>query len=449
MKKFAVIFGIILLIMACATGGVAVVEDKPVESERPSWTISFPAEDGFYVGIGTSNTGNESEDRKIAEDRARTGIAASISTKLHSETEIYSREDSEGDLYNYVEEEITAVVEQSLSGVETVDTFYSKDAGSWVYMKLSISLWEQIQQEEMAAIITRIKEFLNPSLNDFDRPLLTKLQELVKARNLILESPYAGMLKTSILGESGSFIDLIDSILKQHLDSIYLSINPENLEVETGQGAAFNISVASNKSSRIGNMPLAFISEDGKRIINALSNMDGSFESEIKSSDLAMGKNYITLVLEGEAIGINESLRFLSLPEKAVLVDVQTVSIGLEVISPEEVVLYGMDGTVKSLFSMRNLPFKIGSVETPLIQFDIRVSDFPKYLENAPDMAQASAVISLIRRGKTIYSYESEQFKDGGLTPEQAHDRAFAKLIEGLESNEEYVRGIVNALSLN
>ncbi|MEA1911035.1 MAG: hypothetical protein U9N32_05060, partial [Spirochaetota bacterium] len=117
--------------------------------------------------------------------------------------------------------------------------------------------------------------------------------------------------------------------------------------------------------------------------------------------------------------------------------------------TPDGIGLYGVDGTVKSLFSSRNLPFKIGSVDSPYIKFDIRVSDFPKYLEDAPDMAQASAVISLIKRGKTVYSYESDQFKDGGLTPEQAHDRAFGKLIKGLELTEEYVKGIVEALSLN
>ena len=129
--------------------------------------------------------------------------------------------------------------------------------------------------------------------------------------------------------------------------------------------------------------------------------------------------------------------------------DVQTVSIGLELVTPDGIDLYGVDGTVKSLFSSRNLPFKVGPVDSPYIKFDIRISDFPKYLEGAPDMAQASAVISLVKKGKTIYSYESDQFKDGGLTPEQAHDRAFAKLVEALESNSEYVEGIVKALSLN
>ena len=446
MRKISVLIITSFFILSCATSGPS---ESSVDLDRPEWTNGFPAEDGFYVGIGTSNTGNESEDRKIAEDRARTNIAASISTKLHSETDIYTREDSEGGLYNYVEEEVTAVVEQSLSGVETVDTYYSKSAGSWVYMKLSIALWEKIQREEMAALISRIKDFITPVLNDFDRPLVTKLQELVKARNLILESPYAGMLKTSLVGEEGSFIDIIDSILKQHLDSIYLSVKPETLEVETGQGASFAVAIASNKSSRIGNMPLSFVKESGSGIISALSNQDGSFESEIKSSELDMGKNYITLIIDGKSIGFDESLRFLTFPEKNIIVDVQTVSIGLEVVTPDDMDLYGINGTVKSLFSSRNLPFKIGSVDSPYIVFDIRISDFPKYLEGAPDMAQASAVISLVKKGKTIYSFESDQFKDGGLTPEQAHDRAVGKLMEGLEANQEYVKGIVEALSLN
>ncbi len=169
--------------------------------------------------------------------------------------------------------------------------------------------------------ISRIKEFLTPVLNDFNRPLVTKLQELIKARELILESPYAGMLKTTLLGEAGSFIDIVDSILKQHLDSIYLSVKPETLEVETGQGVAFTVGIASNKSSRIGSMPLSFISDEGSSIISALSDQDGSFESEIKSSELEMGKNYLTLIIDGESIGFDESLRFLTLPEKAIIVD--------------------------------------------------------------------------------------------------------------------------------
>ncbi len=444
MRKIAVIIIISLFILSCATGGKPAVQDP-----RPDWMDTYPASDAYYIGITGSNTGDEAEDRKTAEAGARSNVAASISVEIHNEIVVLTKDDSDGNYSSSTVDEITAVVEQSLKGVEIVDTYYSPETGSWVYMRLSKAEWERIKKEEMDALILRIKEFLTPVLSDFNRPLVTRIQELIKARNLIKESPYSGFLKTSFIGESGSFIDIIGNILKQHLDSIYISVKPEGIEVETGESAAFSIAMSSNISSRIGNMPFSFVSESGKTIISSMTDQDGAFESEIKSSELLMGQNHLTLTIDREKIGFDDSLKQMILPEKVVIVDVQTVSIGLEVTVPEGIEIYGIDGTVKSLFSSRNLPFKIGFVDSPYIKFDVRVSDFPKYLEGAPDMAKASAVISLVRRGKTIYSYETDQFKDGGLTPEQAHDRAVAKLIEGLETEDEYVKGIVEALALN
>ncbi len=446
MKKIAVLISVSLLILSCASSGPAVDETK---APRPEWMENYPVDDAYYIGISGSNTGNEAEDRKTAEAGARSNVAASISVEIHNEIVVLTKDDSEGNYSSSTVDEITAVVEQSLKGVEIVDTYNSPEDGSWVYMRLSKAEWDRIKKEEMNALILRIREFLTPVLSDFNRPLVTRIQELIKARNLIKESPYSGFLKTTFNGESGSFIDIIGNILKQHLDSIYLSVDPETLEVEAGESAAFSIAMSSNISSRIGNLPFSFISESGKSIISALTDQDGTFEGEIKSGDLSMGQNHITLAIDREKIGFDDSLKEMILPEKVIIVDVQTVSIGLEVTVPEDIEIYGIEGTVKSLFSVRNLPFKIGFVDSPYIKFDIRISDFPKYLEGAPDMAKASAVISLVRRGKTIYSYESDQFKDGGLTPEQAHDRAVAKLIKGLETEDEYVKGIVEALSLN
>jgi len=444
MRKLAVIVIISTFILSCATSGAV-----KVDPNRPEWMDNYPVDDAYFIGIAGSDTGNEAEDRKTAEAGARSNVAASISVEIHNEITVLTKDDSDGNYSSSTVDEISAVVEKSLSGVEIVDTYYSEETGSWVYMRLSKAEWERIKKQEMDALISRIKEFLTPVLNDFDRPLVTRIQELLKARNLIKESPYSGFLKTDFLGESGSLIDIIGNILKQHLDSIYLSVKPENIEVETGQSAAFTITMSSNISSRIGNMPFSFVSETDSNIISALTDQNGTFKSEIKSGELLMGQNHLTLTLDREQIGFDESLIEMILPEKVFIIDVQTVSIGLEVTIPEGIDLYGASGTVKSLFSSRNLPFKIGTVDTPFIKFDIRISDFPKYIEGAPDMAQASAVISLVKRGKTVYSYESDQFKDGGLTPEQAHDRAFGKLIKGLELSEEYVKGIVEALSLN
>lgn len=445
MKKLAVIIIISIFILSCATSGGSV----DIDLNRPTWMDNYPVDDGFFIGIAGSNTGNEAEDRKTAEAGARSNVAASISVEIHNEITILTKDDSDGNFSSSTVDEITAVVEKSLTGVEIVETYYSEESGSWVYMRLSKDKWERIKKEEMDAIISRIQDFLTPVLNDFDRPLVTRIQELIKARKLIKESPYSGFLKTTFMGESGSLIDIIGNILKQHLDSIYLSVKPENIEVEVGQPAAFSIKMNSNISSRIGNMPFSFVSDSGTNIISSLTDQNGKFDSEIKSGELMMGQNHITFTIDKNKIGFDDSLMEMILPEKVIIVDVQTVSIGLEILSPEGMDIYGLDGTVKSLFSSRNLPFKIGSVDSPYIQFDLRISDFPKYLEGAPDMAQASAVISLVRRGKTIFSYESDQFKDGGLTPEQAHDRAVGKLIKGLETKSEYVKGIVEALSLN
>lgn len=445
MRKLAVIIIISIFIFSCTTNG----GEGQTDQSRRDWMDNYPASDTYYLGIAGSHTGNEAEDRKIAEAGARSNVAASISVDIHNEIVILTSDDSSGNYSSSTVDEITAVVEQSLSGIEIVDTYYSEETGSWVYMRLSRAQWEQIKKEEMDAIILRIKGFLTPVLNDFDRPLVTRVQELIKARNLIKESPYSGFLKTTFLGESGSFIDIISNILKQHLDSIYLSVKPEYIEIETGQSAAFSVSMNSNISSRIGNMPFSFVSEKGKDIIDSSTGPNGTFASEIKSGKLMMGQNYITLTINKDKIGFDDSLNSMILPEKVFIVDVHSISIGLVLETPEEIDLYGAEGTVKSLFSSQNLQFKIGSVDSPYIKFDIRISDYPKYLEGAPDMAHASVVISLVKRGKTIYSFESDQFKDGGLTPEQAHNRAFEKLIRGLETNSEYVIGIVEALSLN
>ena len=447
MGKFVVFILIIVFIISCATG-VESLESKLTTVDRPEWMDSFPFDDDYYIGIAGSNTGNESDDKKNALVSAQADVAASISVKIHRKIEILKKEDPEGNFSSSAKDEITAVVTQSLSGIEIIDTYYSKVSGFWVYIRLSKAEWERIIIEEKAALISRINEFLSPVLSDFNRSLVTKIQELIKARNLIEESTYSGMLKTTFLGESGSFIDIINSNLKQHLDSISLSIKPEKIEIEAGKSSVIYVSVSSNMSSSIGHMPLSVISEEGGMINSFVTDQKGTSKSEIKSSELLVGKNHVILTIDKAAIGFDDSVQTMLLPKKVIIVDVQTIPIGLEVVTPENINIYGIEGTVKSLFSARNLPFKIGSIDSPFIKFDIRISDFPKYLENALYMTQASVVISLVKKGKTIYSFESDQFKDGGLTPEQAHQRVIVKLIKGLETKE-YVKGIVEAIGLN
>jgi len=446
----------IVFISACTTtggGGTAApapgkmvgAGDDPL---RPVWTREFPQDDSYYIGIGASNTGNDAEDRKIAEERARSAIAAAISTKIHEEVNIVSRESTTGGTaFNYAEDRVSAEVEQSLTGVETVDTYSSKASGTWVYMRLSRELWERTQKEEMAALIKRITDFLAPVLDDYNRPLVTRIQQLVKARDLILESPYPGMLETVFYGEKGSLIDIVESFLKEHLDSLYTKVKPVSAELAVGTNLEFSVEMSSSVSARIGNLPLEVVDKTtGKQILTAVTDPEGTYSGEIKYTSLAMGKNQLIVRPDKEALKLSADV-----PEKEIIVDLQGITMGLKVLLPEDMNVPGVSGAVLSLFSRKDLPFKVDSRggRDPYIEVEFVITDFPKVLEGAPDMAQVSAVITLVKKGKSMYSFESSPVKDGGLTPDQAHKRAVDKLMKELSSNNEFVEGILSALSLN
>lgn len=445
-----------VFLLSCMTTGEAAVDSgSPAagtdnsDPMRPAWTKEFPQDNNYYIGIGASNTGNEAEDRKIAEERARAAIAASISTKIHEEVNIVSKESSTGGAsFNYAEDRVSAEVEQSLTGVETVDTYASKASGTWVYMRLSKELWERTQKEEMAALIKRITDFLAPVLDDYNRPLVTRVQQLVKAKNLILESPYPGMLETVFYGEKGALIDIVDSFLKEHLDSLYIKVKPVNADLSVGSSLAFSVMMSSSVSSRVGNFPFEVVNKTtGDQIVTGVTDPDGSYSGEIKYTSLAMGKNQLIVRPDKKVLKYEGDV-----PEKEIIADLQGITMGLKIVLPDGMGVPGIAGAVTSLFSRKDLPFKVDSrsgVKDPMINFEFVITDFPKVMDGAPDMAQVSAVISLMKKGKSVYSFESTPVKDGGLTPDQAHKRAVDKLMKQLNSNEEFVEGILTALSLN
>ena len=465
MRKVSIVLAVVLTVyMSCATsspvteknqkGTVSVKNLGVADPLRPLWTKKFPAEAGYYVGIGSSNTGNEAEDLKTAEERARANIASAISTKIHEEVNIITKDSSTGASFNYAEDRVSAEVEQSLTGVETVDTYSSKDAGAWVYMRLSKALWEKTQKKEMAVLISRITNFLGPVLDDYNRPFITRVQQLVKARKLILESPYPGMLKTVFYGERGSLIDIIDSFLKEHLDSLYIKTTPVAADLSVGKSLKYSVALTTSVASRVGSVPFEIInsSDTDAHVFSGVTDPDGKYSGELKYTALAMGKNHLRVLPDKKAIGIDETFTSLILPETEMIVDLQGITVGLRVVLPQGMPVPGIKGAVTSLFSRKDLPFKVDSRAkniSPVIQFEFVITDFPKAMEGAPAMAQISAVISLIKKGKNVYSYASKPVKDGGITPDQAHKRAADKLMKVLSNDDTYVQEILKALALN
>lgn len=440
---------ILILLVSCTTSNKSISIDVK-DLQKPMWIDNYPKDDKYYIGIGSSNSGNESEDRLIAEERALSNVASAISTKISSEVELFSEEDSDGDSYSYAKENITAVVEESLSGVETIDTFYSETSGSWIYMRLSKELWEQLQIEEMNTLINRITEFLDPSLNNVNTPFVSKILALSKAKALILESPYVGMLNTNFMGHSGAFIDTIDKLLKEYISSINLNVELKDDTITMGESLSFSISISSSLSKELKNFPITITKEDGSELFAGVVDEKGEINSTLDSKLLDLSNNSLRLSIDKEKLDLMASSRHISYPVKESSIDVLAIPVGLKiVIEPENVDILGLEGTIKSMFSSSDLPFKIVDKASSYLEVIVSISDFPKLDEDMPEIAKSKAVISLIKDGENVFSYESLYFKDAGLTKDQARNKSVSKLFKKINYTNEYVEGIKNALSVN
>ena len=71
---------------------------------------------------------------------------------------------------------------------------------------------------------------------------------------------------------------------------------------------------------------------------------------------------------------------------------------------------------------------------------DFPENDFGLYFSTA------RGVFDLVRAGRSLYSFETDRFKEGGLTVEQARDRALERLFEYLENTAGPYREITAVL---
>ena len=77
---------------------------------------------------------------------------------------------------------------------------------------------------------------------------------------------------------------------------------------------------------------------------------------------------------------------------------------------------------------------------------------FSMYFRNLPEnsygvfLTKAKAAISLLKDGSNIYSYESKEYKEGGLDWDQAQERAVIKLFRDINADQEFISQIKDAI---
>jgi LPP20 lipoprotein len=133
---------IILTLSSCMSSS-----DSSNEGE-PDWISSPPSEEGYYYGMGGSDTGDEAEDREIAITRAQSNLAASISVSIISELELSNKVSADGRSTETLESRINQSVSQSLVNLETVDNWSHPDRGYWVLLRMEKTEWENQRKSD-------------------------------------------------------------------------------------------------------------------------------------------------------------------------------------------------------------------------------------------------------------------------------------------------------------
>ncbi len=409
---------------------------------EPSWINNFPSDSNYFTGIGSSNTGNKSSDYENALIKAKLNLAAEISTSIKAETEILTTDSSNYGISESFTEKINQSVDQNLKELEIVDTFYSDKEGYWVYIRINKNLWQDIQQQEMDELSSRLERFFDDNYFSGNTTTSDKIYKLVSAVKILEQSPYKMILSGSLGLYNGNIYDFLDSEIYRISSGITFIVDNRTGSMEIGEEIEIRVQCKSS-DHYFGKIPIVVYSKNDL-IIRSLSDINGVSRIKITSSMLNNNSNELLIKIDPLALGFlreyDASESFVPGQEQ-ISIRLEPVSIYLEIISNKPEISY-LNNPIRSLFSHDTYNFLItndSQSSSLLLLIDITFTDFPRVLDNAPLMAGIECSMSLRKNSNIIFDYECGQLKDGGLTYNQAYNRVFNKLIKKLKADREYL----------
>jgi hypothetical protein len=454
MKRVSVKSFLPLLFAGFLALGSCVSSGESGGASRPQWMDSYPASELHYTGIaGVPWSGNESEDRSAALASARAEIAAAISVSVEQDIEIIQEETgtaSNSSITREVRERVRQSVQASLQNVQIVDTFYDKASGYWVYARLSKADWEAIRQQEIRQLHDRVMGILEPLFTDSSVPFATVLRQLARARQILEDSPWSWLTLGTVANRSGILVDLVDQEVIRLLDATLLQVTAQAAKINLGDALDMTVAVEPLLSHSVGTLPLLISGERGVAA-RTLTDQSGLAEIRIEAGQLPVGNQSFLVSPDLEALGFPVSLAgTYPVPAAQLVLEIEAPELFLLLNTPESLSGMNLGTAVEAVFSEKDLPLVFRRGGQPggrlILEVDLQIQDYPKYLENAPDMASAMMRFTLIKDGQRIFSHETTSAKEGGLTPLQAHQRATAALLRDIREEQELFSGMVNAL---
>ncbi len=442
-----IIVSAVLFISGCGTTSSAAAP----EEVKPDWIDNYPVDSEYYIGIGSSNTGNKSADMETAKAKAVTDLASAISVQISSEQTFTVKEDSAGNAYQSAEVQINQAVSNHFKDVEVTDSFYSEKSGYWFYYRLSKARWAAIQAMEKLAIDDRVKSIINPVYDNSESTSVDKISSLSKSWNIVAESPYEGTINSSFKGESGLLIDLIEMNMGRITKDLEIDINPSEIKTEPGRYENIELIVKNKNSEKTGQLKIGFYNKkDMTKVAEVITDQEGRYKGKIKFTSLPTGKSDITASIALEEFGLSPDMMKSSIisPEKQLKVQMNHISVLLKLQVNGDYKIESLKDSVKSLFSRDEFAVKLsdgGNNERFSIVFSM-------YFRNMPEnsyglfLTRAKASISLLKDGSNIYSYESKEYKEGGLDWDQAQERAVIKLFRDINADKEFISQIKDAI---
>jgi hypothetical protein len=448
----ALVFALIVLAAGCeSTAPVVVPADIPggTVEVKPSWIDSYPTDKEYYIGIGASKSGSQGEDMETARAKALADLASSISTKIKSELLIVAGQSSTGGAYEAVDQVIRESVDAHIREVEVMDTYYSDEMGYWFYLRLNKSEWESIQKEEMERLSRRVVGIVEPVISDSSKPITARLQACWKGWLLLHESPYSGLIETSLSGKAGVLIDLVENELLALTDSLRLEAQPEVVQAQPGNPFSVRFFVRSSTGYRPGvfTIVLSYPGIDAAAV-RVTTDGDGAYRGVISNPLTRPGVGKIAARLDFESIGLLPAWfpGGLSAPESEIMLDVSAFTANLSVDTPDG---FGIDGAVSAIESLLTSQLPIEVAQTAKAQYTVHVKLVGR--EGPTNdygiiIAYLKAAITVSRDGMVIESYQSPEVKEGGLDLGQAYARGFNKLMESLNNSSGWLEDIEKAL---
>ena len=427
--------------------------DRVIDGGKPAWVSRYPVDSEYYIGIGSSKTGDKGEDMEIARAKALVNLASSVSTEIKSELLITAGESSDGQVYETVDQVIRETVDTNIREVEVADTYYSQTDGYWFYLRLSRSKWESIQREEAANLAARVVGIVEPVISDNSRTIIARLRALSKGWRLLAESPYSAFIETGLNGEYGVLIDLIEDRIAEYLDDLHLDISPAVIQTYPGRPVSLSASITSASEHPPGEFAIEFSFPEAsdthrKEAFRVTTDEKGLYNGSIDVPAFEPGSVRMVARADLEPVGLSPGAipsLFIS-PETEAMLEVTAFTAKLTVSAPEEL---NVSNAFSAFGSLITSSFPIDLTEEPGPAYDISVE---LIVRGAPPnnfgiiVAYIKALISVKKDGKVIESYQSPEIKEGGLDLFQACARGFEKLIDSFKSTGDLTRLLESAI---